>query len=143
MRGELLVRGLLRGVLAMVVGVTVFTSPVSAAVPTSSGGETVITAHVMPVRHIVVDHEGVIQRIISNTSENVTPIVHLGTAEGEEILLTTDVKQRYESVIAHLDMQRPADYVRKQPLEILLTRLQNISTLPLRAISQAQLTKSF
>jgi len=143
MRGELLVRGLLRGIVAIAIGVLAFTSPVSAAAPTVAGGETVITARVMPVRHIVVDHEGVIQRIISNTTENVTPIVHLGSAEGEEVVFTTDVKQRYESLIAHLDMQRPADYVRKQPLEILLARLQYVGTLPLRAISQIKLPQSF
>lgn len=139
MRGELLVRDLLRGVLVMVIGVTVFTSPVSAAIPTSSGGETVITARVMPVRHIVVDRDGVIQRIISNTSEDVTPIVHLGTAENGEVPLTAEVKRNYELEIAQLNMERPADYVRKQSFELLLAHLRHVSTLPLRAISQIKL----
>lgn len=139
MRGKLLVRGLLRGVLAMVVGVMVFTSPVSAV----TGGETVITAQVMPVRHIVVDRDGVIQRIISNTSEDVIPVVHLDTAEGDEIEFTAEISERYETAIAHLDMRRPADYVRKQPLAITIARLQYLSALPLRAISQIKLPKSF
>lgn len=127
----------------MVVGVLVFTPSVSATTTTSSGGETVITARVMPVRHIVVDGEGVIQRIISNTSENVSPIVHLGTAEGVEVPLTTEIEQDYKAAIASLDMKRPADYVRKQPLELLFARLQHISALPLRAISQINLRSSF
>lgn len=142
MRGELLVRGLLRVVLAMVVSVMVFTPPVSAAIPTGSGGETVITARVMPVRHIVVDDSGVIQRIISNTSENVPPIVYLDSFQGEQIPLTDDIRQNYDDAIAVLDMRHPADYVRKSPIQLLLAHVQHVGILHLKAISQIHLPRS-
>lgn len=125
-------RGVLRGIIAICMGVLVWAPPVSAA-------ETVITARVMPVRHIVVDEAGVVQRIISNTSENVTPIVHLGSAEGREILLTDDVKQRYETVIAGLDMSGPADYTRKSPFKLALAYVQSQTTHQLKLLSQIKL----
>jgi len=135
------VRGVLRGFIAVVMGVMLSTSPVSAATPTTSGGETVIAAQVMPVRHVVVDSDGVILRIVSNTSENVAPHVYLGSFTGAQISMTAEVNQRYENLIAKLDMQRPADYVRKQPLDILLTQFQHLSALHLRVISQIELPR--
>lgn len=142
MRGELLVRGLLRGVLALAVCAMILASPVSAAVPTNSGGETVITARVMPVRHIVVDDDDVIQRIISNTSENVTPIVYRGNFQGEQIPMTDEVRLNYDNAIAALDMRRPADYIRKSPLQLLLAHVQHVSVLHLKAISQVKLPRA-
>ena len=132
MRGELYVREIVRGILAIVVGVMLVTTPVSAA----TGGATVITARVMPVRHIVINKDGVILRIVSNTAESVAPVVHFGSFEGPEVAMSDEVSSRYEHLIAHLDMKRPADYVRKSDTEIALTQLRRVALLPLQTISQ-------
>lgn len=88
----------------------------SVSAATVSGGSTVISGRVLPVRYVIVDDEGVIQRIISNTPESVIPRVHLGAIDGAELPLSADIAARYEKNIAKLDMERPADYVRKPPV---------------------------
>ena len=135
MRGELYVREIVRGILAIAVGVLLCTPPVSAA----TSGETVITARVMPVRHVVINKDGMILRIVSNTSEDVSPIVHLGSFEGPEIALSDEARGSYDRLIAHLDMSRPADYVRKSDAEIALMQWRDLATVPLRTISQITL----
>ena len=119
-----------------------FTPSVSAA--TVSGGSTVISGRVLPVRYIVVDEQGVIQRIISNTPENVTPKVHLGAIDSPEIPLSADLALQYEEVLATLDMERPADYVRKPPLkhspiQLTIAYLQQLGTAQLSILSQVML----
>lgn len=137
MRGKLYVRGLLRGIVAVVMGVFGFTSPVSAAI--TGGGETVVTAKVMPVRYVVVDDRGVVQRVVSNTSEPVTPIVHLGNFEGPIVPMTKEISQNYHREIARLDMSRPADYERRFSAELMFKDLQRRASIPFRAISQLSL----
>lgn len=135
-------RGVVRGFFAICLGVFVFAPPVSAA--TVTGGSTVITGRVLPVRYVVVDEQGVIQRIISNTPENVTPKVHLGAIDSPEIPLSADLALQYEKALATLDMERPADYVRKPPLkpspvQLTITHLQQLGIAQLKSLSQVTL----
>lgn len=116
--------GVLRGVVAALVGVLISASPVSAA-------ETVVTAQVAPVRHVVVNDRGVILQIISNTSEDVTPITHLNHAQGEQVVLTDEIRARYEKTVARLDMSKPAIYERKNPLKKLISQLRLLTVIPL------------
>lgn len=119
--------------------------PVSAT--TASGGSTVISGRVLPVRYVIVDDDGVIQRIISNTPEKVTPRVHLGAINGEQIPLSADIAARYEKDIAKLNMERPADYARKppvgpSPLQYAGTHLKRLGvTALLKGVSQIKLPR--
>lgn len=135
MRGKLYVREIVRGILAIAMGVLLFTPSVSAA----TSGETVITARVMPVRHVVINKEGTILRVVSNTSEDVSPIVHLGSFEGPEVTMSEEARATYDRLVAHLDMSRPADYVRKSDAEIALMQWRDLAVIPLRTISQITL----
>jgi hypothetical protein len=120
--------------LAMFVWSVVYVTQASAA-------QTVITARVMPVRHVVIDKDGVILRIVSNTSENVAPIVYLDTFGGARTAMPKETRQGYEHLIGQLDMSRPADYIRKSSLEILVAQIQTVTASRLKAISQIVFTR--
>jgi len=65
-----------------------------------------ITGVVPPMRNIVVDSQGNILEITSNTPENVTPNVFLGSMqEGNETSLTAAILKDYELKIQGKDLE--------------------------------------
>ncbi len=73
-----------------------------------------------------------------------TPKVHLGAIDRPEIPLSPDVAQQYEKALATLNMEHPADYVRKPPLkhspvQLTLAYLQQLGTAQLKSLSQVML----
>lgn len=119
------VKSVMRGVITVFVSVLAFAPSVSAA-------STVITAQVAPVRHVVVDSDGVIQEVVSNTAENVLPLVHLGSMDGTQIPLSDDVRQQYVAIISQLDMHRTGYvYTAQEQWGLSAFNLQLVSLLPL------------
>ena len=116
----------MRGLIAICVSVLLFAPSVSAA-------ETVVTARVAGVRHVVVDTRGNIQQIVSNTSEDVAPIIHLSTFEGEQVAMTKEIEVRYLAIISKANMEQAGIvYTRNSPLKALIAHLSHTSILPLK-----------
>ncbi len=65
-----------------------------------------VTATVLPTRIIIVDKNLTIQKIISNTSEDVRPIVYLETADGEEIAYSESVRREYSFLKPSLNFSK-------------------------------------
>lgn len=64
-----------------------------------------ITGVVAPMRFIVLDGQGNIAEITSNTPENVTPKVYIGSIQhGTQVPLTPEVQKDYEAKIVGHDM---------------------------------------
>ncbi|HSX36638.1 MAG TPA: hypothetical protein VLG13_00750 [Patescibacteria group bacterium] len=64
-----------------------------------------ITGIVPPMRNIVVDAKGNIIEITSNTPENVTPKVYVGSLQnGNEVPLTTAIQKDYEQKVQGKDL---------------------------------------
>lgn len=78
--------------------VAMWSVPVSAQTITVSQTIT-ITARVAPTRSIVVNEQGVMTKIYSNTSDNVAPKVYLYDVPGKELPLTSALLQQYNEVI--------------------------------------------
>ncbi len=60
-----------------------------------------ITARVAPARSIVVNDQGVMTKIYSNTPEAVTPKVYLNSVPGKAMPLTPQLMQQYQTIIDH------------------------------------------
>ncbi len=82
----------------------------------TSGGNISVVASVSPARYIIVDHDLKIQRILSNTKDEVRPSVLLLTADGEELPYTDSIRSQYASLKPKLDFSHPGEvYKRQQP----------------------------
>lgn len=120
----------MRGAVFAIVGVLLVAPQAHAQV---QAAETVITARVMGVRHIVVDRRGVITQIVSNTPEDVVPIAHLDDLLGKQVSISTETEQAYREIIAKTDMSRAGVvYLRESPLKRFVARLAQVSTLALK-----------
>ncbi len=74
-------------------------APVSAGTITASGKITV-TAIVAPEHYVIVDKSGAITEIISNTNQDVTPVVFAGSVKnGNEYPLTPEVFDQYKKLV--------------------------------------------
>lgn len=76
--------------------------PHAASAQTISITQTItITATVAPARSIVINDQGQITKIYSNTAENVTPNVYVNEAPtGQRLPLTADLRSQYEQIIS-------------------------------------------
>ena len=79
------------------------TSGLAQAVPLETGGVT-ISAVVTPVRYILVDKHNVIQQVLSNSPEAVTPIVYKYSFTSVPIPLTAAIDTQYEAIMAHTNV---------------------------------------
>jgi hypothetical protein len=70
---------------------------------TVSSGTTTVSAVVAPVRDILVNTDGNIVQIASNTPENVTPTVFMKSFETPPIPLTTKVFTQYLSLLSNIN----------------------------------------
>lgn len=79
-----------------------------------------IHATVLPARSIILDPQGRISQILSNTAENVTPSVYRGSiAAGHEIQLSGQLLTQYSLLLAQVARPGPG-VLYKQP-ELLAT----------------------
>lgn len=66
-----------------------------------------VTAAIQPLRVIIVDKNFIIQKIASNTSEDVSPIVRLESADGEEMGYSVSIQRQYEFMKPSLNFTKP------------------------------------
>jgi hypothetical protein len=65
-----------------------------------SGGQIRVLARVLPTHYIIVDHQGIITEIASNTDGPATPRVFLtDVALGQEQPYTSAVQEQYETLV--------------------------------------------
>jgi hypothetical protein len=72
----------------------------------AQSGSTVIAAAIAPVRIIVVNDNGNITKIISNTPEAVTPTVRKGTPDGRQTTLTRDINKQYAVILKRAKIKK-------------------------------------
>jgi hypothetical protein len=106
-----------RGIFASFVAAIFIVLPISASADTLS--QTVIVtvrATVQPARYIIVDNHGTIQSIISNTSEDVTPTVYLGSIKQENAVpLSPQTLESYRQIVEGLHATGPGVLYRRPP----------------------------
>ena len=90
----------------------------------SSGTITVI-ATVAPNRYIIVDSDLTIQTILSNTEEEVRPMVLLDTIDGQELPYSEGIMEQYQSLKPSLNFSEPGIvYDRdERPIQALIKRI--------------------
>ena len=72
-----------------------------------SSGTIAVTAVVPPARYILVNRQATIIAIISNTPINVTPMVYVNSLKGTPLVLTPEIDQQYETILATVDGAQP------------------------------------
>jgi hypothetical protein len=88
-----------------------------AAETISISRETKLTAVVLPARTIITDQQNQITKIISNTPENITPVVYKNTVgEGRQQALTDDVYSQYKRLLARSSSKIGVIYERQNGL---------------------------
>ena len=124
---------------AIVFVVATLVVPASASAQTLSvTQEITITARVLPARSIVVNDKGQMIRIYSNTDENVTPMVYINKAPGEQTALTPKLKKQYQAVLAQhknligiaIEVPLPARPVADTDLSSFLRKTVSIVLIP-------------
>jgi hypothetical protein len=65
-----------------------------------------ISAVIAPVRSIVVNQQGVIQQITSNSPAAVTPTVYRNSLQGPAVALNSSILKQYHAILPHLNRQR-------------------------------------
>ena len=90
--------------LALLAVVSVPASPVLAA--TAAGATTTITAVILPVRYILLNKQGEIITIISNTTTDVTPKVYMASFQSPELPLTPALNKQYLQLMSGLQTTR-------------------------------------
>lgn len=91
---------LLGGLLVLVLfGVTLLPRDAAAKVP-EYNHQLQVTGVVLPAQHIVVDDEGVILQILSNTKKDVTPKVYTGKISKEALTtMTPEIYEQYRQIV--------------------------------------------
>ena len=72
-----------------------------------SSGIIVVTAVVPLARYILVNHQATVIEILSNTPINVTPMVYVNSLKGTPLVLTPEIDQQYETILATVDGAQP------------------------------------
>ncbi len=111
----------------------VWTLPVSAQ--TSASVNIEVRGVIAPARSIVVDEQGSITQILSNTNENVSPVVYrLKIDSANQLPLTSDLARQYNQVLSRAGSkligvlyQRPAN---SAPLNLSTIAVQKILFTP-------------
>ena len=81
-----------------------------------------IQAVVLPARSIILDQQGHISQIVSNTADNVTPNVYRGSvAAGREAALTAQLLTQYNSLLAQVARPGPGVLYRQSEPPATLT----------------------
>ncbi|MFQ6014191.1 MAG: hypothetical protein ACE5NP_01950 [Anaerolineae bacterium] len=85
--------------------------PLSQAVPPaevlSASGVVTVTVTVRPLRVLVVDEEGTITQIWSNTDQpNHRLVGRLGSDQGPEVPITQEIRSQYQALLGSIDWQK-------------------------------------
>jgi hypothetical protein len=67
----------------------------------------VIVVTIQPHRIVVVDDDLVITKIISNTAEDVRPIVVRGAEDGQEVSYSDSIQEQYQTLKSQIDFSQP------------------------------------
>ena len=78
-------------------------------------GEVAIVATIRPQRIIVVDDDLTIQRIVSNTDQEVRPLVVRGIESGVEIPYSPSIVAQYEILSESIDFSQPGLVYERPP----------------------------
>lgn len=73
----------------------------------SSTKPMVVTVTVNPTRVIIVDRDLVIRRIISNTKDDVRPVVYLESEDGRELPYTESITEQYLALKSSMNFKEP------------------------------------
>ncbi len=84
-------------------------------VAAQTSGGVMITAVIAPVRDILVNNQGVIQQIVSNTSEDVSPKVYQSSFHASQTTLSPDVNKQYQKIMLTVDTKRTGIVYRATP----------------------------
>lgn len=82
-----------------------------------------ITATVGPQRIIVVDRNSTIQRIISNTKQDLQPKVVLESPNGQEFAYSEGIAQQYEFLKSSLSFSKPGIIYQREVSPHLLAKI--------------------
>ncbi|MGH7234514.1 MAG: hypothetical protein ACREF7_03675 [Candidatus Saccharimonadales bacterium] len=72
----------------------------------SSSGNIEIVAYVKPVRDVLINAQGRISEIQSNTSSNVAPSVYRDSYNTKPIKLSPNIYSQYTTILAHLNLNK-------------------------------------
>lgn len=94
------------------------------ATETASNTITVV-ATVLPQRMIIVDENLTIQKVISNTAEEIRPVVVLGEVDGKEIPYSQSIVEQYQSLKPSLNFSKPGVVYQRdeRPIPALMKRI--------------------
>ncbi len=96
----------------------------------SSSQKITIVATVQPLRSIVVDNNFTIQKIYSNTSQDVRPVVLENALDGSEIGYTNAIRDQYEQLKPSLNFAQPGLVYERdnRPIQALIKRVAGFIT---------------
>ncbi|HUD05631.1 MAG TPA: hypothetical protein VMR18_01760 [Candidatus Saccharimonadales bacterium] len=100
--------------------------------PASSGSVT-ISAAIAPVRYILVDNRGTITEILSNSQENVTPIVYKNKLGSVPITLSQAIYSQYIAIMTNIKARHNGVVYRRDAPIAGLVRLNSYQSILFRA----------
>ncbi len=86
------------------------------AAPLTAGGSVIISASIAPARYILVDSHGRIREVLSNSPENVMPLVYKGRFNSAPITLTPAILSQYKTIMAHVDARHDGVIYQSAPV---------------------------
>jgi hypothetical protein len=112
-------------VLTCSVIISVLFTSVSIFASENSTQKLTIVATIIPMRSIIVDNNFVIQKVYSNTNEEVRPTVFLMQLDGTQVSYSTAVQLQYESLKSQIDFSKPGLLYERdnRPLQALFKRI--------------------
>lgn len=102
---------------ALTAAVVLLSTPKASAYAMEVRHEIIITARVLPNHYVTVDHSGEIIKIVSNTTEDVTPNVYLHEVkQGHERELTPELYAAYRELVQPGSSRVGTLYERPEPV---------------------------
>lgn len=89
-------------------------APMVSADTPAAGSEVVIAATIEPVRIVVVDDRDRITTIFSNGPGDISPSIHRGNSEGQEVAATPSISSQYSDVMRRVDQRRTGLIYKRQ-----------------------------
>lgn len=88
-------------------------------------GTITIVATVHPQRIVIVDENLTITKILSNTAQDIRPLVLMGGAEGKELPFTEAISAQYQALKSSLDFSQPGVIYERdaRPIQALFKRI--------------------
>lgn len=91
-----------------------------------SGGSTKVSVTIQPVRLILVNNQGKIVRMISNTSSDVPPTVYKNSFNSPPVAISPDIRQQYWAILAKADTTQTGTVYQAGPS--FLSRLERLAS---------------